>query len=100
LIVFSGTFDEYLRNTAPIIMKCGFTLRLGRTRPVHARSSGSERLLRIRSLAAYTIDTLESSFRKGQGADQAPARYGASCCDSELRASRSPLAFLPRPRRT
>src|SRR5262249_34269295 len=30
----------------------------------------------------------------------APARYGASCCDSELRASRSPPASLPRLRRT
>ena len=40
--------------------------RSGRTRPAHARSSGSERLLRIRSLAGYIIGTLESRFRKRQ----------------------------------
>jgi hypothetical protein len=40
------------------------TLRLGRTRPVDVRSSGSETLLPIRFSAAYTIDTLEYSFRK------------------------------------
>jgi hypothetical protein len=41
--------------------------RSGRTRPAHARSSGSETLLRIRSLAGYIIGTLESRFRKRQG---------------------------------
>jgi hypothetical protein len=65
-IVFS---EEHLRRIlakySAYLMKCGFTLRLGKTRPVHAPSNGSERLLRIRSLAAYTIGTLESSFRKG-----------------------------------
>jgi hypothetical protein len=40
--------------------------RSGRTRPVHARSSGSETLLRIRSLAGSIIGTLESRFRKRQ----------------------------------
>jgi transposase InsO family protein len=40
--------------------------RLGRTRPAYAQSSGSETLSRIRSLAGYTIDTLESRFRKRQ----------------------------------
>jgi hypothetical protein len=39
---------------------------LGKDAPCPVPSSGSERLLRIRSSAAYTIDTLESSFRKGQ----------------------------------
>src|SRR5262245_45648878 len=34
--------------------------------PSHARSSAMETLWPIRSLAGYTIDTLESSFRKGQ----------------------------------
>jgi hypothetical protein len=38
--------------------------RLGRMCPAHARSSGSETLLRIRSLAGYIIGTLESRFRK------------------------------------
>jgi len=38
---------------------------LGKDAPVPAQSSGSERLLRIQSLAVYTIDTLEFSFRKG-----------------------------------
>ena len=42
--------------------------RSGRTRPAHARSSGSETLLRIRSLAGYIIGTLESRFRKRQAA--------------------------------
>jgi hypothetical protein len=40
--------------------------RSGRTRPAHARSSGSETLLRIQSLAGYIIGTLESRFRKRQ----------------------------------
>jgi hypothetical protein len=40
--------------------------RSGKTRPAHAQSSGSERLLCIRSLAGYIIGTLESRFRKRQ----------------------------------
>jgi hypothetical protein len=43
--------------------------RLGRMRPAHARSSGSETLLRIRFLAGYIIGTLESRFRKRQDAN-------------------------------
>jgi hypothetical protein len=43
-----------------------FKARSGKTRPEHARSSGSETLLRIRSLAGYIIGTLESRFRKRQ----------------------------------
>src|SRR6516162_8991612 len=39
---------------------------LGRTRHVDGRSSASGTLLRIRSLADYTINTLGSSFRKRQ----------------------------------
>jgi hypothetical protein len=35
---------------------------LARTHPAHARSSGSETLLRSRSLAGYTIDMHESEF--------------------------------------
>src|SRR5260221_11629200 len=61
-----STFDKFLRNTLPIIMKCELTFRSGRTRPAHARSSGSETLSRIRFLAGSTIDTLESSFQKRQ----------------------------------
>ena len=38
----------------------------GRTRLVDGRSSASATLLRIRSLADYTINTLGSSFRKRQ----------------------------------
>jgi hypothetical protein len=41
--------------------------RSGRTRPTHARSSGSEMLLHTRSLVGSIIDTRESSFRKRQG---------------------------------
>jgi len=37
---------------------------LGKTLPTRAQSSGSETLLRIRSLAGCTIGTLESSIRK------------------------------------
>ena len=47
-------------------MTCGLTFRLGRTRLVDGRSSASGTLLRIRSLADYTINTLGSSFRKRQ----------------------------------
>src|SRR6266496_4355045 len=53
LIVFNA---EHLRGE--------LTFRSGRTRPAHARSSGSETLSRIRFLAGSTIDTLESSFQK------------------------------------
>jgi hypothetical protein len=47
-------------------MRCEPTLRLARTRPVDVRSSGSGTLSPIRFSAAYTIDTLEYSFRKRQ----------------------------------
>jgi hypothetical protein len=62
-----STFGEFLRHMRPIIMRCELTSRLGRTRPAHVRSRGSETLLRIRSSAGYTIDTHESRFRKRQG---------------------------------
>jgi transposase InsO family protein len=42
------------------------TFRLGRTRPVDVRSSSSGTLSPIRFSAAYTINTLEYSFRKRQ----------------------------------
>ena len=47
-------------------MKGELTFRSGRTLPIRAQSSGSETLLRIRSLAACTIGTRESSIRKRQ----------------------------------
>jgi hypothetical protein len=49
-----------------IITSCERMFRSGRTRPAHAQSGGSEGLLRIGSLPAYIIGTLESRFRKRQ----------------------------------
>ena len=51
---------------APIITRRERIFRSGRTRPAHARSSGSATSLRIRSLAGYIIGTLETRFRKRQ----------------------------------
>ena len=48
------------------IMTCERMFRSRRTRPTHARSSGSEMLLHTRSLVGSIIDTRESSFRKRQ----------------------------------
>jgi hypothetical protein len=62
VIVFN---EAHLRRTPAIIMRCGRTCRLGRTRPAGARSSGSETLSRNRSLAGYTIDMRESDFSEG-----------------------------------
>src|SRR5260221_14603620 len=76
-----STFDKCLRNTLPIIMKCELTFRSGRTRPAHARSSGSETLSRIRFLVGSTIDTLESSFQKRQG--RATWQAVANCVNQE-----------------
>jgi transposase InsO family protein len=61
-----STFGASLRNTPAIIMRCGLTFRLGRTRLADVRSSDTETLLRIRSWVGYIIDTLGSSFRKRQ----------------------------------
>src|SRR6266403_2079792 len=47
-------------------MRRGRTFRSGRTPPADGQSNNSETLSRIQSLADYTIDTLESSFRKRQ----------------------------------
>ena len=49
-------------------MRRGRTFRSGKTRPADGQSNNSETLSRIQSLAEYTIDTLESSFRKRHGA--------------------------------
>jgi hypothetical protein len=45
--------------------------RAPRTHPARGRSSGSETLLRSRSLADYTIDVHESEFSGPQGVRQA-----------------------------
>jgi hypothetical protein len=45
--------------------------RAPRTHPARARSSGSETLLRSRSLVDYTIDMHESEFSGPQGVRQA-----------------------------
>jgi len=63
------TWKIFLRNHGEEIAsieKCERMFRSGRTRPAHARSSGSETSLRIRSLAGSIIGTLESRFRKRQ----------------------------------
>src|SRR5262249_18743443 len=68
VIVFN---EEHLRRIlskyADTIMRRGRTFRLARTRPVCARSSGSETLSRSRSLVAYTIDMHESEFSEATG---------------------------------
>src|SRR6266511_2824227 len=51
LIIFNG----FLQNMLPTITKGELTFRSGRTLPTRAQSSGSETLLRIRSLAVCTI---------------------------------------------
>src|SRR5262245_37930090 len=48
-------------------MRCGRTFRLARTHPAHARLSGSETLLRRRSLADCTINMHESEFSEATG---------------------------------
>src|SRR6266511_3983146 len=68
----------------PIIMRCELTSRLGRTRPAQVRSRGSETLLRIRSLAGYTIDMHESKISEAtskpnkspKAKKKAPRRWG------------------------
>src|SRR5260370_479582 len=55
-------FGGFFRITPATIMRRGPTFRLARPHPTHARSSGLETSLRIRSLADYTIDTHESEL--------------------------------------
>src|SRR5450759_4908162 len=62
-----STFGEFLGNLPSIIITCELTLRLRRAHPTRARSNASDMLLRVRSLAGYTIDTHESNFLKRQG---------------------------------
>ena len=59
---------------AIVITRCERVFRSGRTRPAHAQSSGSERWLRIQSLVAYIIGTLESRSRKRQVTGYSEAR--------------------------
>src|SRR5450631_4073323 len=63
---------------SPIIMTYELMFRSGRTRPTHARSSGSEMLLHTRSLVGSIIDTRESSFRKRQ-----PSRREDDCAPGQ-----------------
>jgi Integrase core domain len=54
-------------------------LSLGKDAPAHVRSSGSETLLRSRSLVDYTIDAHESEFSEATGdVAHGPARCGSS----------------------
>src|SRR2546427_7725249 len=85
-----STFGEFLRNMRAIIMRCELTSRLGRTRPAHVRSRGSETLLRIRSLAGYTIDTHDLDF----GSDTCSGEH--TYCSHSTRGTMAP--FKPKPR--
>src|SRR5262249_17388344 len=66
-------FGVFFRNTPATTMRCGRTFRLARTHPAHAPLSGSETLLRSRSLADYTIDMHESEF------SEATAVFSSAC---------------------
>src|ERR1700732_5139959 len=79
-----STFAESLRNMPSIITRCERMFRLGRTRPAHARSSGSETLLRIPYLAGYIIDTLESRFRKREAMEVHGMRHHRLVGDRNL----------------
>src|SRR5437667_10398900 len=61
-------------------MRRGRTFRSGKTRPADGQSNNSETLSRIQSLADYTIDTLESSFRKRQAAKRRRLRRPTPSC--------------------
>ena len=68
---------EHLRRILAmpaIITNCELTFRSRRMRPTLARSRGPEILLRIRSLADFTIDTLEFEFSEATGRACAPLR--------------------------
>jgi hypothetical protein len=59
----AGHLRRILAKYATYTTNYELTFRSGRTLPARARSSGSETLLRIRSLAGYTIDTYESAVK-------------------------------------
>jgi len=73
----SSTLDESFRNTLPITMGRGRSFaREGRALQTANRTI-RRYLARIQSLADYTIDTPESSFRKRQVADTS-RKYSAA----------------------
>src|ERR1700722_9280801 len=77
-LLFSAThLRRILANTPSITMRYGVTFRLRRTRHLRVRSSASETLSRIRSLADYTIVTRESEFSEATLAPATPTREGA-----------------------
>ena len=67
IVVNAEHFRRILAKYVAYLMTCERMFRSGRTRPIHARSSRSEMLLRTRSLVGSIIDTRESSFWKRQG---------------------------------
>ena len=58
------------------LIGCELTFRSRRTRPAHGRSSGSETLWRIRSLAGYTVDT-EATAKSCRRQPHSARRRGA-----------------------
>src|SRR3984893_13688093 len=71
LIAFNADhFAESLRNMPSIITRCERMFRSGRTRPAHARWSGSETELGLGALAGSIIGRLESRFRKRHPRDR------------------------------
>ena len=85
LIVFNA---EHLRRIlakyTSYYNECELTFRWRRTRPADARSSDSETLSRIRSLAGCTIDTPESSFRKRQRISRCLGQDHGHDCKSRI----------------
>ena len=67
--------------TAPRSFGSIVAVRTQVLRPAHARSSGSETSLHIRSLAGSIIGTLESGFRKRQGSLVRP-EWSLGCFDA------------------
>ena len=65
-------------------MRCELTFRSRRTRPADVRSSNSETLSRIRSLADCTIGTLESSIRKQQWISRCLGQDHGHDCKSRI----------------
>jgi transposase InsO family protein len=57
LALYFSYYNQTRTHLALGKIRCELTFRLGRTRPPHALSSGSETLSRIRFLAGSTIDT-------------------------------------------
>ena len=77
LLFSAAHLRRILANTPSITMRYGVTFRLRRTRRLRVRSSASETLSRIRSLADYTIVTRESEFSETTLAPATPTREGA-----------------------